>query len=164
MTAVLCHTTLFLHQQCLHPYLETLQFTPARASVGDTYPRLECDAVDLTRNNPADLFANVTYASSVASSFNALASSVSKHHELYMAQQVIEKALLHGATILPEILTRDVAHTLRHYIVTKRNLHLPSLLSVLFLSLVPLSSVFVPLSSLSFLLVSRQFPSLPSFL
>jgi ectoine hydroxylase-related dioxygenase (phytanoyl-CoA dioxygenase family) len=100
---VFCHVTLQLHDQYLHPYLETLKWTPERAATEETYPRLECDISDLTTDNPADLFVNAS-ASSVSSS---------------LAEQAIEKALLHGATVLPDIIAPDVASNLRSYILRR---------------------------------------------
>ena len=109
IVGVFYHATLKLHDRYLHPYLQTLQWTPERAALKETYPRIECQLSDLTTTTPADLLLHTSNTYSDNDDNIALS----------MAQQAVDKALLHGATVLPDILTLPAAFNVRAYVLRR---------------------------------------------
>jgi hypothetical protein len=98
--AILSHSLLKIQRRYIHPYLQSLEFTEQRAEWEETYPRMECQSSDLSTADPRDLFLRTDDSSSVL--------------------EAVDKTLLHGAVVLPQVMNASVATNLRTYIL-KRN-------------------------------------------
>jgi hypothetical protein len=96
--AIMSHTLLKIQSRYIHPYLQKMEFTEQRAEWEETYPRMECQSSDLSTADPRDLF--LRKDSSVL--------------------EAVDKTLLHGAVVLPQVMNASVATKLRTYIL-KRN-------------------------------------------
>lgn len=96
-----CHTALSYHERILHPYIQAQKWTNLREELEETYYRFECSAKDISANVASDVFFN------------------EKEHS---PEQAIDKALLHGAVVLPNLLSPKKCSDLRRHVMKRLRL------------------------------------------
>ncbi|CAJ1970019.1 unnamed protein product [Cylindrotheca closterium] len=134
--ALACHQAIWYHKVVLHPYyLQTFKWTRTnRPSIEETYYRFECTAEDITAETVQDLFVATTKNKNRTSTHdesddeNDSTDDVSSndhhnhhhhhhHHRLkFSPMEAVDKAMTHGAVVLPQLLSSQTASNLRTHV------------------------------------------------
>mmetsp|Transcript_36141 Transcript_36141/g.87369 ORF Transcript_36141/g.87369 Transcript_36141/m.87369 type:complete len:885 (+) Transcript_36141:66-2720(+) len=107
--ALVCHQAMFYHKAVLHPYLQTLKWTPERAEQEETYYRFECTSEDITAETVQDLFVTTDHNES-----SDMTSTTG--HLKFSPTEAVDKAMTHGAVVLPQLLSSKTASNLRQHV------------------------------------------------
>ena len=92
------HLTLIYHKTVIHPYLKTLEWTIERAENEETYYTFECSSKDISTDTVDEIFLKAPQNKTM---------------------DAINTAMLHGAVVLPDLLSSERLTELRRHVMKR---------------------------------------------